>query len=170
MACCSPLVYLSQPTMQFAHPHQRNVRVGLGASVTPLHVATYMKAEESIRLLVQAGGPSLLQLRTTRGATALDIAVEVNCKPSIISLLQGDKPAPNVEAGMVRVPHAACNLVMISYQWDSQPVAFRLRDLLEKNGKEVIIDTGGIAGNFLEWMNDSVQRSSAIRCSYHRIE
>jgi hypothetical protein len=162
MACCSPLVYISMSTMQFAHPVQRNVRVSLGANVTPVHVAAYLKAEESIRLLLKAGGPDLLKIQTTKGATPLDIAIEVNCKPSIISLLQGDLTAPIAEAAMMRAPHTACNVIMISYQWDSQPIALKLRDSLERHGKKVIIDTGGISGNFLEWMNESVEKCDAM--------
>ena len=41
--------------------------------------------------------------------------------------------------------------VMISYQWDSHPLVFRVRDHLEYNGVNVIIGAGGIKGGFLEW-------------------
>jgi hypothetical protein len=148
--------------MYFLDPVQMHTVVRLGKNVSPIHVAAYLKAEESIRLLLTAGGKDLLTLKTSRGATALDIAIDVNAKPAIIALLQGDSGAPASNAIMSRGPHAACNVIMISYQWDSQPVAFKVRDYLQQRGKTVIIDTGGISGNFLEWMNESVEKCDAM--------
>ena len=52
--------------------------------------------------------------------------------------------------------------VMISYQWNIQPLAFRVRDYFEKNGVNVIIDAGDIKGDFLQWMAESVKAADAI--------
>jgi hypothetical protein len=53
--------------------------------------------------------------------------------------------------------------VMISYQWDSKPVALQVRDhLLSLEPFNAIMDMTGIHGNFLEWMEESVQASDAL--------
>jgi len=52
--------------------------------------------------------------------------------------------------------------VMISYQWDSQPLAFRVRDFFEQHEIHVIIDRGGIKADFLDWMADAVKRADVM--------
>ena len=41
-------------------------------------------------------------------------------------------------------------------------MAIRVRDHLESNGVNVIIDVGGIMGDFLQWMAESVNVSDFI--------
>ena len=54
-------------------------------------------------------------------------------------------------------------LSWISYQWDTQPSAFIVRDfLLAQERFNVIIDQSGIHGNFLDWMEWAVSNSHAI--------
>jgi len=52
--------------------------------------------------------------------------------------------------------------VMISYQWDSQALAFKVRDFFERNEIRVIIDHGGIKSNILAWMADAVTNADVI--------
>ena len=53
--------------------------------------------------------------------------------------------------------------IMISYQWDTQPSAFIVRDFLRAQEQfNVIIDQSGIHGNFLDWMEWAVSNSHAV--------
>ena len=53
--------------------------------------------------------------------------------------------------------------IMISYQWDTQPSAFVVRDyLLAQERFNVIIDQSGIHGNFLTWMDWAVSNSHVV--------
>ncbi|HYE72208.1 MAG TPA: toll/interleukin-1 receptor domain-containing protein, partial [Blastocatellia bacterium] len=52
--------------------------------------------------------------------------------------------------------------VMVSYQWDSQPLALKVREELAKAGITVLIDVGAIKGDFLQWMADSVRAADAV--------
>jgi hypothetical protein len=51
---------------------------------------------------------------------------------------------------------------MIRLQWDSKELARKVCDFLTKKGVEVIIDDGGIHGDFLDWMAKSVAASDAV--------
>ena len=52
--------------------------------------------------------------------------------------------------------------VMISYEGNSQSLAFRIRDFLENKGLKVLIDTEGIRSEFLQWKGDAVKSSDAV--------
>jgi len=52
---------------------------------------------------------------------------------------------------------------MISYQWDSQPVANQLYDLLTRNGLTVWMDkNGGMGNDMVDSMAEAVEKASAI--------
>ena len=52
--------------------------------------------------------------------------------------------------------------VMISYHWDSQPLAVKVRDYLRSNGVRVTMNEGEVKGDPFQWMVDSVKASDAI--------
>ncbi|XP_069136765.1 uncharacterized protein [Argopecten irradians] len=64
---------------------------------------------------------------------------------------------PDLASLVVQCPH-----VMISYQWNSQPLVLRLKDVLKHAGYKVWMDVEHMTGSTLEAMALAVERSAVV--------
>jgi len=112
------------------------------------------------KVLVEAGYSSVVLIKRLDETKLKKIGIS---KPAHIEVILDMVTALNTNFLAARLESVKlAKTVMISYQWDSQALAFRVRDFLERREIRVIIDRGGIKGDFLQWMADSVKISNPI--------